>query len=130
MDIYKHQLPAGLSYALKPSILAAALQAGGIQTATSLFQWRNGWSDSGVLFQADFYPHGRSNRDQNEALDVRTHAVPSSLRAEARAFIETSVLPTFINWIASLERLPTGSTVRREEQTFVRFWHPHEDDGA
>jgi hypothetical protein len=128
MDIYKDQLPAGASYALKPSVLEAALQTGGVQTATALYQWRNGWSDSGVLFQADFYPPGRYYRNHDELLTVRSRAVPSPLRSEARAFLEGSVLPAFVKWIAGLESLPPDSTLRREKQSFVRVWRPEEDE--
>lgn len=128
MDIYKDQLPEGVSYALKPSVLEAALQTGGVRTEARLYQWRNGWSESGVLFQADFYPAGRYYRNQDELLTVTSHAVPSSIRLQARSFLESSVLPDFIKWIAGLERLPAGSTVRREKQSFARVWQPSEND--
>ena len=124
MEIYKDQLPAGVSYALKPSVLEAALQTGGVQTETALYQWRNGWSESGVLFRADFYPAGRHYRNHNELLAVTSRAVPSQLRPQARAFVERSVLPDFVKWLAGLESLPPRSTLRREKQSFVRVWHP------
>ncbi len=130
MKIYKDQLPSGVSYALKPSVLQAALQSGRVETEAALYQWRNGWSESGVLFEANFYPAGRYYRNQDELLTVRSHAVPSRLRPEARAFIETAVLPEFVKWIVGLERLPPDSTLRREKQSFVRVWQPDEDESA
>jgi hypothetical protein len=130
MDIYKEKLPAGVSYALKPSALVTALQMGGVKTGAVLYQWRNGWVKGGVLFRADFYPAGRYYRNQDELLTVTSRAVPSSLRPQARTFVEGSVLPDFVEWITGLERLPPESTLRREKQSFVRAWQPDEDAPA
>ena len=128
MEIYKDSLPSGVSYPLKPSTLEAALESGGIATETRLYQWRSGWSESSVVFAADFYPAGRYYRNQDELLTVVSRAVPSRLRSQARTFVEGTVLPEFIEWIAGLEQLPPDSTLRREQQSFVRVWQPDEDE--
>jgi hypothetical protein len=130
MRISKDALPSGVSYALKPSMLEEALKAGAVQTETVLYQWRSGWVESKVLFRADFYPTGRYYRNQDELLTVTSRAVPASHRANAKAFIEGAVMPDFIQWISGLERLPVGSTVRREKQSFVREWDGSPDDEA
>ena len=130
MRIFKDALPAGQSYALKPSVLDEALKAGAIQTETLLYQWRPGWVESKVLFRANFYPAGRYYRNQDELLTITSHAVPGSLRASARAFIEGAVIPDLINWIAGLEALPVDSTVRREKQSFERKWTAPPDEEA
>lgn len=122
MRIIKDTLPSGLSYAVKPSMLEEALKAGDVQTEAVLYQWRSGWVESKVLFRADFYPAGCYYRNQDELLTITSRAVPAPLRVSARAFIEGAVLPDFIKWISGLERLPVGSTVRREKQSFEREW--------
>lgn len=130
MWIVKNALPSGQSYALKPSILEDALKSAAVQTETRLYQWRPGWLESKVLFRAHFYPAGRYYKNQDELLTVTSHAVPASVRAGAKTFIEGRIIPEFIEWITELEALPTGSTVRREKQSFERKWTALSDDEA
>jgi hypothetical protein len=82
------------------------------------------------LFAADFYPARRYYRNDNELLTVTSRAVPSTLRHEARTFLEGVVLSQFIDWVTNLETLPEHSTIRREPQEFVRAWIPNEDERA
>lgn len=130
MRIFKDALPSGLSYAVKPSMLEEAIAVGAVQTETVLYQRRSGWVASKVLFRADFYPAGRYYRNQEEILTITSRAVPASLRASARAFIEGGVMPDFIKWITGLERLPVGSPIRREKQSFEREWTAPPDHAA
>jgi hypothetical protein len=124
VDIYKDDLPAGLSYALKPSLLEDALQGASVVTRAALFQSRSGWAKNAVVFAARFYPPGRHYRNDDDFLTVSSAAVPSQCRPQARAFVESIVLPQFIEWIVALEQLPSNSTRRREVQSFTRLWKP------
>lgn len=124
MRIFKDSLPAGLSYALKPSILEAELRSAAVETETSLFQWRSGWSRDGILFRADFCPPGTYGQNADERLHVTSRALPSRLRAQAMQFVGASVLPEFIAWVSHIESLERASTVRRETQWFERAWLP------
>lgn len=125
MEIVKDRLPKGQSYALKPSVLEAALTEAGARTPTTLYQRYHGWWQSGVIFRADFY---RVEQSGIEALTVISRALPSEQRAAARRYIESEVIPAFIEWIKWLETLPENSTVRREKQSFTRQWMPETED--
>lgn len=129
MEIFKDKLPASISYALKPSVLEAALRSAGVATETKLYQWRQGWAKDGIVFQATFYPPGTFGKNAHERLSVTSHALPSHLRVQAGQFIEMSALPDFIAWILQIETLDRFSVVRRERQDFVRSWLRRVDGG-
>lgn len=124
MEISKDKLPAGWSYALKPTSLEEALRHAGVATQVRLTQWhKSQWKD-GAIFQAHFYPPGASFRNEAEEVWVISHSIASAERPEARAFIESVVLPEFVSWLKHIESLPPDSTIRREKQSFARIWPP------
>ena len=125
MIIKKEALPRGHSYALKPSTLESALHAAGVTTHRWLDQLRGRMTQGREtlhIFDAEFWPPhpGRPY----EALAMRSWAIPSEHRPEARAYIERVMLPEFISWICGIEALPTDSPTRRKEQRFSRDWKP------
>lgn len=130
MKIFKDALPSGLSYALKPSLLENSLKAGAIKIETCLYQRRSGWVEESLVLSADFYPAGRYYKNQDEILIITSRAVPSFVSVSARAFIEGAAVPELIEWARELERLPVGSTVRREKQSFARQWTAPSDGAA
>lgn len=121
MEIHKETLPAGLSYALKPSQFESLL-GGMVSLPTTLFQWRGRelWGQR-RLFDATFYPPGQYYRNDGEVLHIGSYAVPSSDRQRAVQQLQGSVLPDFISWIEVILAEPEGSTVRRETQRFIRM---------
>jgi hypothetical protein len=122
MQIHKEKLPAGLSYALKPSQLEG-LVAEHVSVPTTLYQWRGRelWGERRLL-AATFYPPGRYNLNDDEVLHVSSYAVPSDQRQHAIHQLQETVLPEFIRWIEAILAEPNGSTVRRETQRFVRMF--------
>jgi len=127
MEIHKEKLPAGLSYALKPSQLERLL-AEYVSLPTTLHQWRGRelWGERRLL-DATFYPPGRYYLNDHEVLHVSSYAVPSDQRQHAVRQLQEAVLPEFIRWIEVLRAEPDGSTVRRETQRFIRMFERGED---
>jgi hypothetical protein len=130
MEIFKDRLQSGFSYALKPSVLVAALLDAGAATPVTLYQRHKKWWTEGVIFRADFYPPGRFHLNETEVLHVTSRSLPSKQRPQARKFIEQAVLPAFVAWLINIEALPSDSTVRREKQSFTRIWEPSEEPDA
>lgn len=120
MEIHKTKLPAGLSYALKPSRLEALLDVHPIRVPITLHQWagRELWGER-TLFAATFYPPGQFYRNEGEVLHISSYAVPTALRQYAAQQLDT-ILPEFFGWIEGLLAEPEGSTIRRETQRFTR----------
>ena len=120
MEIYKEALPAGLSYALKPSQFETVVRDV-VSVPTTLHQWRGRelWGER-RLFDATFYPPGQYYRNDGEVLHIGSYAVPSAERQHAVEQLQESVLPDFIGWIEAILAEPDGSTVRRETQRFIR----------
>jgi hypothetical protein len=48
--------------------------------------------------------------------------VPSSEKQAAKEYLEGEVIPSFIEWLAKLEKLPDDATVKREKPSFAREW--------
>ena len=128
MKIFKDSLPAGLSYALKPSVLSDLLAREQICIPVALYQWRHTPSQDKAFFSADFYPltYPYFKSEEGESITVTSLALPSKDRQAARQFIESEVLPGFVIWIKGIEALPLDSTIRREMQSFKRIWSPVE----
>lgn len=125
MQIYKDRLPKGLSYALKPSVLEEALRLAQIQTLASLYQWReNKYHIQGTIFAATFSPAGLFIHDETDVLSIRSFALASRHRNQARLFIEAIVLPDFVRWIRGIELLALNAPDRRRKQEFARAWSP------
>jgi hypothetical protein len=130
MKIRKSPLRRGLSFPLRASKLETAIVKAAIKTPVTLYQRSETWWTTGVLFRGDFYPPGRHNVyspgvfEDNEAELVRVtcRSVPSHERSAAVGFLEETVLPAFIKWLATIEALPEYSTVRREKQSFAVEW--------
>jgi hypothetical protein len=122
MEIFKDRLREGLSYPLKPSVLAATIEANGVETPVTLYQRTETWWTEGILFRADFYPPGLYYLNPGEVLHVTCRSVRSEERQRARSFLEGLVLPAFVQWIRRLEGLEFDSTLRREKQAFARAW--------
>ena len=129
VEIFKDKLPASISYALKPSVLEAALRSAGVAAETKLYQWRQGWAKDGIVFQATFYPPGTFGENAHELLSVSSHALPSHFRLQAGQFMAMSVVPEFIAWISHIETLDRSSVIRRERQVFARSWLPPNEGG-
>lgn len=113
MRIEKSPLPKGMSYVLKSSVLERALSEAGIELDTTLIH-----GPGGIFFDAHFWPPNQNVA--HERLYVRAGAVQASVAREARAYIDSSVVPEFVAWVKSILALPNNAPVRREQQYFVR----------
>lgn len=117
--IYKEHLPAGWSYAIKPSRLEEAVASAGIQLTVSLHQSHKAWGPEQSAFCGKFYPAGSYLGGESGSVIVRSYAVPSDQRLVAQSFAERTFIPALVNWVLSIEALPQNSTIRREEQDFA-----------
>ncbi|WP_368566318.1 hypothetical protein [Pseudoxanthomonas sp. UTMC 1351] len=118
MIIEKDKIPKGTSFILRSSALLEALTTAGISVETSL-QHLN----SKIFFDAFFWPP-RPNV-QHDRFCVRAGSVPASQARPAREFMESIVLPEFIQWAQGILALPQDSPVRRSEQVFAREFIGH-----
>jgi hypothetical protein len=113
MHIEKKKLAKGLSYPLHPAVLEGALSTLGVAAKANLMQ-----GGGAALFECFFWPPNPNA--PYERLYIRTAAVPGGRANAARSLIEDSVLPEFCAWLQDILDLSPNSTVRREEQYFVR----------
>lgn len=114
MDSRAAKLPRGRSYPLKPSLLAAAVEAAGLSSRVKLMQWDR----YDHAFEAVFHPDGSFPGQEGDMFRVRCRAVPSANAARARQVVEAEAIPRFILWALGIERLDEFSTVRREWPKF------------
>jgi hypothetical protein len=120
VDILKKEvLPAGWSYALKPSRLEEAIAEAGIQLPVTLHQWHKRWAANAPAFSATFYPRGSYLGGEHGCFSVTSCAVPSSQRQAIQVFAERIFLPELVAWIMSVEELSEDSTLKREKQEFA-----------
>ena len=84
--------------------------------------WTLSRNASGAFFECLFWPPNPNVR--HERLYLRAAAVPSSEVGEARHYFEAEVLPALMTWIEAILSLPVDSTLRREQQHFVRSLRP------
>lgn len=119
VDIYKESLPAGWSYALKPSRLESAIINVGIQLPVSLHQWHKVWEADAPALSAKFYPRGSHMGGDDGCFSVTSCAIPSSQRDDLQVFAEQMFLPELVAWMMSIQALSQDSTIRREEQEFI-----------
>ena len=92
----------------------------------ALHQRTETWWTEGVLFRADFYPpaHPGACSVKGETLHVTCRSVPSAEKLAARTFLESKVIPSFVQWIKALEEMPDNATVKRAQPSFTRAWEP------
>ena len=119
MEIFKDKLPAGLSYALRPSRLEDAVVSAGIQLPVALHQQHKVWAIKAPALSASFYPPKSYLGGSGGRFSVKSCAVPSSERKTWQDFAEDVFLPALIAWIASIETLSADSVIRRAEQHFA-----------
>ncbi|MEF2277712.1 hypothetical protein V3W47_05320 [Deinococcus sp. YIM 134068] len=111
MKSEKGPLPRGMSFVLKPSILAQALAEAELSVDTHLVR-----GVGGIFFDAHFWPPNENVG--YERLYVRAGAVANSLSQAARLYVENTVLPKLTAWLADILALPVASPIRREKQYF------------
>lgn len=114
MDSEKEALPKGMSYPLKPSFLAQALDEAGINLDAHLRR-----SLSAPYFRASFWPPNPNV--SYERLYMTLGAVPSEHVHEICQRMESQIVPEMIRWIQGIISLPPNSPIRRETQEFSRF---------
>jgi hypothetical protein len=114
------RLPKGRSYPLKPTMLAGAIDAAGLNLPLKLTRWDR--FESGLT--ARFYPDGAWAGEDGEMIWVCCRAVPSDHASAIRAAILGVGIPRLIDWAKAIEALDVRSTVRREQQAFV---YPYPD---
>ena len=113
MLIKKDKIAKGTSFILKSGAFEDALTAAGISVETSLLH-----VNSAIFFDAFFWPP-RPNV-QHERFYVRAGSVQASQARPAKEFMESIVIPEFIQWAQGILALPLDSPVRRSEQVFTR----------
>jgi hypothetical protein len=118
LQIYREHLPAGRSYAIKPSRLEEAIASAGIQLTVSLHQSHKAWNPEQPALCGKFYPAGSYLGGEAGSVIVHSYAVPSDQRLIAQSFAELTFIPALVHWVLSIEALPQNSTIRREEQSF------------
>ncbi|BDP41835.1 hypothetical protein DAETH_18040 [Deinococcus aetherius] len=118
MRIEKGPLPKGMSFILKSSTLERALTEADIKIDTHLIH-----GAGGIFFDAHFWPPNANVG--YERLYVRAGAVPSGVGQAARIYVEGSVLPDLMDWLAGILALPKNSPIRREKQYFGRSRPEH-----
>jgi hypothetical protein len=109
----KKPIPKNFGYTLRASMLIGALRGRGVMLNGHLIQGQYGF-----LFHAEFWPPNRSIA--HERLYIRVSAVPASHVRAARRFVESEVVPDFVEWVHSIVVLPSNAPVRREKQHFLR----------
>ncbi len=112
MDVEKQSLPRGLSYPLKSSMLANALETADIKIATHLVYYR-----SGLGTHAQFWPPNENV--PYERLYITVTPTRSEESFEARKSMQETGIPELISWIKGILALPPSSPIRREKQIFV-----------
>jgi hypothetical protein len=111
MHIQKDKRPRGMSYPLRSSFLAEALQKNGITLDVQLIH-----NLSGIFFDVHFWPP--TPNVPYERLYVRTAAVPVTQARVARQYIEGTVVLELIAWVTDIISRPPNSPIRRERQYF------------
>jgi hypothetical protein len=114
IKIEKPKLPKGLSYALKTSILQAALDEARIECYVHLSYWRpqTGFSvlDAQYWLPSQNVPYPR--------VYLRAGVVPSSHHRAASDAMEKNILPAFTAWLSRILALPENSPVLHSEPYF------------
>ena len=113
MLIERDKISKSSSFILRSSLLEEAMHLAGISTDTSLHH-----VSSSIFFDAHFWPP-RPNVPY-ERFYIRAGCVPTIQSNEARLFVETHVIPSFIDWASGILSLPNNSPVRRSQQAFGR----------
>lgn len=112
--IEKTRLPKGLAYALKASMLEAALERAGIDCHVEVRFWMP--QEGGSVLEAHYWlPNEHVDHPR---VHVRAGAVASTERAAAQAAVEEEILPAFIAWLTGVLALPAGSPLLHGEPAF------------
>lgn len=117
MLIEKGRIARDRSFALKSSVLERALADAEIVTHTSLVH-----GDGRIFFDAYFWrPTFNVPYDR---FYVRAGAVDRRAAPEARAFMESEVVPAFIAWARAALVVSPNSTTYHRETYFSRSYPP------
>ncbi len=117
MNISKDKIPRTMSYPLKTSVLEEAFLSAGITISTDL-----NYVASKRFFDCEFWPPNPNV--PYERLYISVCAVPRERVRQTRDFMERQVIPPFVAWVQSLQKLPANSPVRRQTQHFYRDLPP------
>jgi hypothetical protein len=104
------EIPKGYGYILKPSFLANALSAAGVEINAHLVR-----SHRKRLFDAHFWPLNSSV--SYERLYVTAGTAIARDLPELRQRVELESIPTLVCWLSGIISQDPGSPIRREEQT-------------
>jgi hypothetical protein len=124
MKIHKDKLPGDRCHPLKSTSLSDALTKADVKAAVTLFHHGGAFWNARAMFSATFYPPGQMVDNEQDLLWIGCRSVPAGVCAIARRHIEEEIIPSLVEWITNLERLPPNSPVRREKQLFERDWRP------
>jgi hypothetical protein len=100
-------------YALKPSVLSAALEAAALSIDTHLVR-----GSGDIFLDAHFWPSRPGI--PYERLYVRAGTVPVERVTGARVYVESEAIPQLVAWIAAIVASDSKSPVRHEEQ-YIHF---------
>jgi hypothetical protein len=114
MHIEKSKIPKGLSYPLKSSVLANALNAACITVQVHLI-----YNSRNNFFEA-FYWLPNENVD-HDRFYIRTGSVASQDSMKAKDHMESIVIPEFIKWANDILSLPDNSPILQEKPYFVKL---------
>jgi hypothetical protein len=109
----KEKLSKGCGYPLKSSVLAKALEEGGVPFGVQLVQGHRGPS-----IGVEFWPPNPNVH--YERLYITSGWMKSAEVHAAREYLETVAIPELVSWAQGIASLPLNSPVRREKQRFGR----------
>ena len=104
------EIPKGYGYVLKPSFLANALSAAGVEINALLVR-----SHSKRLFDAHFWPP--NSYLSYERLYITAGTVIARDLPKFRQQVELEAIPILVRWISGIVSLDPKSPIRREKQT-------------
>jgi hypothetical protein len=103
------KIPKGYGYPLKPSSLANALVAAGMEIEVHLVRHH-----SKRLFDAHFWPPNPNVSHERLYVTVGTVAAP--YLPECRKRVESECIPNLIRWVSGIIALDPKSPIRRQSQ--------------
>jgi hypothetical protein len=112
------EIPKGYGYILKPSFLANALSAAGVEINAHLVR-----SHRKRLFDAHFWPP--NSNVSYERLYVTAGTVIARDLPELRLRVELEAIPILVRWISGIVSLDPRSPIRRDKQT-IQLLPPRE----
>jgi len=125
----KDNLPKGLSYPLKRSVLDAALADGQIAGLLGVSYRRSSLkpdSDTttrrNIVLRADYCGESRCTWAVRGGMHLYVYAIVSRDRKNIEVPLVGIVLPKLVAWLRELETAPPGSTRRGVDQYFEALW--------